>query len=62
MGNEMLYPIFFHHKIFINGEQIFLDDNRIENLKQILNESKQILNESNLYLLELLNLETIKNI
>ena len=62
MGNEMLYPIFFHHKIFINGEQIFLDDNRIENLKQILNESKQILNESNLYLLELLNLETIKKI
>lgn len=59
MGIEMLYPIFFHHKIFLNGEQLFLDDNRIEKIKQILNDFHPASNYDILYLL---NLETIKKI
>ena len=59
MGIEMLYPIFFHHKIFLNGEQLFLDDNRIEKIKQILNDFHPASNYDILYLL---NLEIIKKI
>ena len=59
MGIEMYYPIFFHHRIFLNGEQLFLDDNRIEKIKQILNDFHPTSNYDILYLL---NLETIKKI
>lgn len=57
MGIEIYYPIFFHHKIFLNGEQLFLDDNRIEKIKQILNDFHP---SSNYDILNLLNLKTIK--
>ena len=59
MGFEIFYPIFFHHKIFINGEQIFLNEDNIENIKQIL---KGFHAENNQDILDLLNLNTIRKI
>ena len=35
---QAFYPIFFHHKIFLNGKQIFLNKNSIEKIKIFLNE------------------------
>ena len=42
MGDDLtkgiIGSIFLHHRIYINGEQIFLDEKCIENIKEILND------------------------
>ena len=53
MGIDIIFtPMFFHHRMFYNGEQIFLNKNNIETLKLILkdyhfNEEDDIANLSN---------------
>ena len=62
MGVEyFLQSIFFHHKIYLNGEQIFLDEKCIENIKSILHDPKNN-NENNCVIINLTKLIIIRKI
>ena len=58
MGNDLIFsPFFFHHRIFYNGEQIFLNKNNIETIKLILKDY-HIKEEDDI--LKLANFETLR--
>ena len=60
MGNDFIFmPYFFHHRIFYNGEQIFLNKKNIEAIKLILQDN-QLKDEDDLS--KLVNFETFRKV
>ena len=63
MGIELSYgAIFFHHKIFVNGKQIFLNEQNIKKIKSFLNKFQLKANDINDVFIKLSNLKVLRNI
>ena len=63
MGIELSYgAIFFHHKIFVNGKQIFLNEQNIKKIKSFLNKFQLKANDTDDVFIKLSNLKVLRNI
>ena len=63
MGIELSYgAIFFHHKIFVNGKQIFLNEQNIKKIKSFLNKFQLKANDTDDVSIKLSNLKVLRNI
>ena len=63
MGIEFSYgAIFFHHKIFVNGKQIFLNEQNIKKIKSFLNKFQLKANDTDDVFIKLSNLKVLRNI